>query len=141
MNVPADRVSGAFFLLFGLAAYSFVIPASVETVAGGNIAPDTVPNRVSLIIAGCGLWLLIKPTRQKVPPARLMLTTAGLILALAVALFTMSIVGFTYVAPVLALGLMTFMGERRPLWLALGAVGMPALIGLFVVYGLDRALP
>jgi len=53
----------------------------------------------------------------------------------------MSRFGFVIVSPVLALAIMLLFGERRPIWLALGCVGMPAIIWLLVVQILERPLP
>ena len=49
-------------------------------------------------------------------------------------------VGFALVAPVLALAIMLLIGERRPWWLAVGALAMPAMIWVFVVQILGRPL-
>ena len=141
MGLSADRVSGAFFLLFGLAAYFLVIPAYVEQAEGGNIAPDTLPNAVAIVIAACGFLLVVRPTPQRLPDWRYFAVTGAYVLVLAVAIYAMSWVGFIYVAPCLALAVMVMLGERRPLWLAFGAAGMPALIWVFVTIILDRALP
>ena len=141
MAISADRASGAFFLAFGLAMYLAVIPVQVETAEGGNIAPDTLPNIASLIIAVSGLWLMLKPTAHQIRDWRFFLTTGAYIAALALGIYAMSWFGFVYVAPVLALVIMLMIGERRPHWLALGVIGMPALIWAFVTLILDRSLP
>ena len=56
-------------------------------------------------------------------------------------LFAMSRFGFAIVSPFLALAIMLIFGERRPIWLALGGLGMPAVIWLLVVQILERPLP
>ena len=141
MVVSADRISGAFFLLFGLAMYFLINPNYIESVDEGNIAPDSLPNIVSIVIAVCGALLIFKPTAQQVRDPRSM-TKAGIyVTILAASIYAMSWVGFVYVAPVLALVIMLLIGERRPLWLVLGAAGMPALIWFLVIHALGRALP
>ncbi len=137
----SDRLTGAFFVLFGLAVYFLVIPAYVEHVDGGNLAPNTLPNAVSIVIAVCGALLMLKPTAHQPPNARYFAATAIYVAILAAAIYAMSWLGFVYVAPVLALILMLKIGERRPLWLAAGVVAMPAAIWFFVAQLLDRALP
>ena len=137
----ADRLSGAFFLLLGLTLYFAIIPAFVETAEDGNIAPATLPNLVSLIIALCGLLLVIKPTDHEIQNKRQLLVTAAYVVVLVIALYSISQFGFIYVAPVLALVLMLMIGERRWYWLGLGCLGMPAVIWLLVVQILDRSLP
>ena len=141
MGHSADRASGAFFLLFGLAVYFLVIPAYVEQAEGGNIAPDTLPNFVSGVIAACGLLLIVRPTRHQLPNARHFLVTAAYVFVLAAAIYAMSWFGFVWVAPFLALIIMLMIGERRPIWLVFGVLGMPALIWFFVTHLLDRVLP
>lgn len=141
MNISADRLSGAFFLLFGLVMYFAVNPTYIEAVDGGNIAPNTLPNIISVVIAVAGGFLMFKPTKQRVRNPMLMAKTAFYVVLLAVGLYAMSWFGFEYVAPVLALAIMWFIGERRPFWLAIGVVGMPAIIWFLVTQLLGRALP
>lgn len=141
MTVSADRLSGGFFCLFGLAMYFFVIPVYVENAEGGSLAPNTLPNIVSIIIAISGLLLAIKPTKQQMRDPRKMAITGIYVLLLVAGIYGMSIYGFEYVAPVLALAIMWIIGERRPLWLVSGVVIMPALIWFVVTQLLGRALP
>lgn len=137
----ADCATGGFFLLFGLLLYFVIIPTYVETVDGGWVLPSTIPNAVSIILTICGALLMLKPTKHRVQPRREFLF-AGLYFALlAVGLFVMSYVGFVYAAPVLALAIMVLIGERRPFWLFLGVVVLPAGIWLLVAKILERALP
>lgn len=121
--------------------YFIVNPKFIETIEGGSIAPATVPNIVCLVIAICGGFLAFKPTSFKISNVRSMATTGFYIALLSAGLYAMSWFGFEYVAPVLALAIMWAIGERRPLWLAFGAVGMPALIWFLVTQALGRALP
>ena len=141
MIFPADRISGAFFFLFGLAMYFLVNPNYIESVDGGNIAPDSLPNVVSVIICFCGGILVVKPTSQQVRDLRSMTRTAMYICLLAAGVYAMSWFGFEYVAPILALAIMVMIGERRLPWLFLGVVGMPVLIWFLVTHALGRALP
>ena len=141
MVIEADRVSGAFFLLFGLAMYFYVNPIYIESVDEGNIAPDSLPNIVAIVIAVCGALLLFKPTAQQVRNPRSMAKAGIYVAILAASIYAMSWVGFVYVAPVLAFVIMLLIGERRPLWILLGAVGMPALIWFLVIHALGRSLP
>ncbi len=139
--VSSDRATGAFFLLFGLAMYFLVIPLYVEQVEDGNLAPNTLPNAVSLVIAVCGGLLVLKPTGHRPPNWRRFAVTAIHVFVLGAAIYAMTWFGFVYVAPLLALILMLMIGERRPLWLVAGVIIMPAAIWFFVTQLLDRALP
>jgi len=136
-----DRATGAFFVLFGLAMYFLVIPTYVEQVDGGNLAPDTLPNAISIVIAICGVLLMFKPTGHRPPDWRHFALTGIYVAIIGAAVYAMTWFGFIYVAPVLALLLMLMIGERRPLWLAAGVVAVPGAIWFFVTQLLDRALP
>ena len=140
LTVFADRLSGAFFLLAGLALVFLVIPAFVDDVQDGNIAPATLPVLLSWVIAGGGAWLVVKPSGFRAPPHRQMVRAGLVVGILAGAVGLMSVIGFMLVSPVLALVLMLIGGERRPLWLVAGALVMPALIWFCVAFLLGRVL-
>jgi putative tricarboxylic transport membrane protein len=141
MNISADRITGAFFLLFGLALYFMIIPLQVETGESSFLAPDTIPNALSVIIAFCGTLLMIRPADQTPQMMAYFLRTAVYVAVISSSLYAMSVFGFLYVAPVLALVLMLMIGERRPIWIIAGAFGMPMLIWFLVVHVLERGLP
>lgn len=141
MGPSADRLSGAFFFLFGLAMYFLVIPAFVEVTDEGNIAPGTIPNWISIVISSCGAALFLKPTGHEIQNARSFLITGAYVAVLIAGIYAMSLFGFVYVGPLLALAIMLMIGERRPLWLGAGAIVMPAIIWVFVIHILGRVLP
>lgn len=141
MKVSADRMSGAFFFLFGLAMYFLVIPEHVEFSDEGSIAPNTMPNIISLVIAFCGALLILKPTPHPLPEARSFVLTGVYIGIMAAGVYAMSLFGFEFVGPVLALIIMLMIGERRPLLLGAGAVLMPLIIWFLVTQLLGRVLP
>ena len=136
-----DRATGAFFLVFGLLLYFVIIPVHVEFIEGGWILPETIPNAVAIVLGVCGALLMLKPTIQRVQSSTEFLNACLYFGLLAVGLFIMSHVGFVYAAPLIALVLMLLIGERRPLWLGLGVVAVPAVIWVMVVQVLDRPLP
>lgn len=141
MAGTTDRISGTFFLILGLALHFFIIPNYIETVDGGNLAPSTFPNILAILLAACGAILLFKPTSQPVPDLYGMAITSAYVALLVAGLYAMSKFGFEYIAPILALVVMVAIGERRPLWLGLGVIAMPALIWFLVTVVLGRALP
>lgn len=141
MTATADRLSGAFFLIFGLVMYFAVIPVQVEQIDGRNLAPVTMPNIVAIVIAVCGGLLMLKPTTHRAPDARFFAISFAFVAVLAGSIYAMSIVGFEFVAPPLALIIMLMIGERRPIWLLTGVVLMPAAIWFLVTQLLERALP
>lgn len=141
MGHSADRWTGAFLLLFGLAMYFMVIPVFVEVTDEGNIAPSTMPNWLSIIIALGGAALILKPTLHQTQSLQAFLIMGAYVAVLVIGIFAMSYFGFVYVGPVLALVIMLMIGERRPLWLFAGTVIMPAAIWFFVEHLLHRVLP
>ena len=141
MTGTVDRYSGAFFFVFGLALYFYVIPNYVEVVDGADFAPSFMPNVYALGMAAGGLILVSKPTDHQAPDTRLLLRTGLFVILLFAALYAISWVGYVVVAPILALTLMVLIGERRPLWLLVGVAIIPATIWVFVTQLLDRSLP
>lgn len=141
MSLSADRLAGAFFLVFGLMLVFSIIPEYVEDAQGGNLSPKTMPTVVAWILAVCGALLVLKPTTHQPPNARFFMKATAYVAVLAGSIYAMSLVGFVYVSPVLALVLMLMVGERRPLWLGIGVIVMPAAIWFLVTQLLERALP
>ena len=139
-DMAADRLSGLFFLLAGIAMGFLWIPAFVDDVAGGNIAPATLPRALSWLIAGCGAWLMLKPTGFRTVQAVQMGRAASFVVLLAGGVWLMLHFGFAIVSPALSLGLMLMCGERRPGWLFVGVVAVPAMIWICVRLLLDRVL-
>lgn len=141
MNNATDRLSGLFFVLFGLMLFFYLIPTQVETVDYGAIRPKTLPQILAVIMGVFGAVLMLRPADgsdlQRMP----WLKSGGIVLALAVGIWLISLFGFEVVAAPLALLLMLVMGERRPFWIGLGVIGMPALIWFVVTVLLQRPLP
>ncbi|MEY8841838.1 tripartite tricarboxylate transporter TctB family protein [Cribrihabitans sp. XS_ASV171] len=137
----ADRWSGLVCLLFGVALYAAIIPWQVETVGYGWLRPRTLPRVLAVVIALCGLWLMVAPSGDA-RPGEVPWLRAGLFAGLLIAgLWLIARFGFLWVAPLLALAIMVLSGERRPLWLILGAAGLPLAIWAVVVVLLERTLP
>ncbi len=139
--MQTDRWTGLFFIAFGVLLYAVIIPWQVETADYGWLRPRTLPRIVAAIIVICGVVLAVKPAADARPGAFHWGRAALFAGLLGLGLWAMSWFGFVIVAPPLALALMWLAFERRPLWLALGAVGMPALIWLVVAVFLERPLP
>ena len=139
--MSADRASGALFMIFGLAMVFYIVPTYVEPVEGGNLSPDTLPRAYSVALALFGAILVIRPGQHETQDVTYFVRAAIFTAILAASVYAMTWVGFLPVAPVLALILMLMVGERRPLWLLAGVVGVPATIWLLVTQLLDRTLP
>lgn len=136
----ADRLSGLVVLLAALAMIFVIIPAHVETAQDGVIQPATLPNALSWLMVVCGLWLVVRPGDMAAPPPHQLLRAAAHVLLLVAGVAAMANFGFVFVAPLLSLAIMLLIGERRPGWLVLGALVMPATIWVFVVQILGRPL-
>lgn len=136
-----DRILGLVVVAFALLLYLVIVPWQVETVEYGWLKPRTLPRIVAVVLGLCGVALMLRPSGDA-SPGLLHWSRAALFAAVLVAgLWGMRLVGFVYVAPVMALALMWLAHERRWLWLGLGAVAMPALIWVVVALLLGRPLP
>jgi putative tricarboxylic transport membrane protein len=136
-----NRFSGCFIICLGLLLYFFIIPYDTEVVDYGRVRPQTVPSAMAWILIVAGAILAIEPSGETNFDPR-GAARAGLFLAIVAAgVYSISYVGFIFVSPVLALVIMLLMGERRFLWLALGAFGTPSVIWIVVAVLLGRPLP
>lgn len=136
-----NRLLGLFFAVFGLLLLLVVIPYQTEIVDSGRMKPQTLPNAMAVVIALAGVFLALRP-RGAVDYDRRNAGRAALYLGLVTAgVYLISLFGFEIVAPLLALTLMLFIGERRPLWLLFGVAGVPFVIWLTVPVLLNRPLP
>jgi len=138
--MTADRMSGLVFFLAAVVMLLWVIPAQVETAEDGVIQPGTLPSALCWLIMVCGAWLVIRPGEASLPPGDQVFRAAVHMGVLVGGVMTMASFGFVRVAPILALATMLLIGERRPLWLAAGALALPAMIWVFVVQILGRPL-
>lgn len=137
----ANRLLGLFFTVFGLALLLVVIPWQTEVIDYGWMRPQTLPNAMAVVIAVSGLMLALRP-RGEVTFEWRRAARAGLYLGVVAAgVYGISLFGFEFVSPVLALGVMLLIGERRPLWLVLGVAAVPLAIWVAVPVLLDRPLP
>lgn len=136
-----DRLCGLAVAGLALALLLFVIPAQVEVVDYGWVRPETLPSLAAAALLLLGLLQAaigggaIRPERRAIVRALLYLGYT------AAAVWAMGRLGFVWVAPAMVLLLMLWIGERRPLWLGLGTVAVPAAVWGVVVGLLDRTLP
>lgn len=136
-----DRLSGLAVAALALALLLFVIPAQIEAVDYGWVRPETLPTVAAAALLLLGLLQAAAGggTTRPEPGA---VARAFLYLGYtAVAVWAMGRLGFPWVAPAMLLLLMLWIGERRPLWLGLGAVAVPAAVWGIVAGLLDRTLP
>ena len=141
MRLETDRIAGLIVATLGLVLIVVIFPIAIEDIDGGSIRPDTLPNALAGFLMICGIFLALKPGEPTARNPRELMMVLLYLAVMALGLFTMSRFGFVIVSPFLALAIMLLFGERRPFWLVLGCVGMPAGIWLLVVQILDRPLP
>lgn len=137
----ASRLSGLLFAVFGLALYFVIIPYDTELVDYGWVKPQTMPNVMAVTMVACGSVLFVFPAGAIGITHRQALRAALFLVILALGVFAIARLGFTIVAPFLALVLMLATGERRPLWLGVGGVAIPLMIWFTVTVLLGRLLP
>lgn len=141
MDRLLNRSSGLFFVAFGIVLYFVVIPYDTEPVDYGWVRPQSVPNAMAWIIAIAGLVQLIRPRGGISADIARMSRAALHLLIVACGVLAISQFGFRLVSPLLALTIMLTVGERRPVWLVLGVIGIPVLIWFVVAVLLGRPLP
>ena len=137
----ANRLLGLFFAVFGLLLLVVVIPQHTEVIDYGWMRPQTVPNAMAMVIAVSGLILALRPRGAVAFEWHRAGRAAQYLALVAAGVYLISRFGFELTAPLLALAIMLLIGERRPLWLAVGVVGIPFAIWLAVPVFLDRPLP
>lgn len=137
----ANRLLGLFFALFGLLLMFVVIPRHTEVIDYGWMRPQTLPNAMALVIAAAGVLLALRPRGAVAMEWGAAGRAAAYLVLVAAGVYLISLFGFKIVAPLIALAIMLLIGERRPLWLAVGAGGIPFAIWLVVPVLLGRPLP
>ena len=140
MKLETDRIAGLIVATLGLVLVFVIFPIGIEDIDDGSIRPDTLPNAIAGFLVVCGILLALKPGESSARDPQELMMVLLYIVVMALGLFAMSRFGFVIVSPLLALAIMLLFGERRPIWLALGCVGMPAVIWLLVVQILERPL-
>ena len=141
MTFNADRISGIVFFIVGALLISWVIPVFIDSSEDSWVSPEMIPNAVAVILSCGGLLLIFQPTHIQSETRSIFLRTGFYLLILTSGLLAMSLLGFLYSAPLIALTLMLAMGERRIFWLLIGALIMPLGIWYLVSQVLERALP
>ena len=141
MKLDTDRIAGLVLASLGLVLLLVVFPIQIEAGDDGSIDPDTVPNAIAAFLVVCGVLLAIKRGEQTKRDVRELMLVLLYLAIIAAGLFAISHFGFLIVSPFLALTIMLIFGERRPIWLALGCLGMPAIIWFLVIQVLERSLP
>jgi putative tricarboxylic transport membrane protein len=139
--MSVNRLSGLAVAVFGLALLLFVIPANTETVDYGWMRPRTIPDLCAVLLVLLGILHASMPRGSVRFERRESLRFALFAAVAAATVWLMGQFGFLPVAPPAALVVMLLIGERRPFWLAAGAIVLPAAIWYVVIHLLERTLP
>ncbi|UTV98453.1 tripartite tricarboxylate transporter TctB family protein [Marinomonas rhizomae] len=135
-----ERIVTGGILVFGLTFLFQVMPQQVETVSYGRIVPATLPTILLWIIVGASSIQLITLKDNVGFNGRVVLRTVVLLALMVATAWLMKLFAFEYVAPIFALLIMLFIGERRWYWLLLGGILIPLGVWLLVEQVLGRAL-
>ena len=140
-GLMTERVVGGLLAAAGFATAFWLIPSHTELTPTAALPARAVPTVAAIGIAICGLVQAFKPIPIPNPAQGVATKTALAISICALTWVGLAFVGFEVTASLLAIGLMLLMGERRPLWLAIGGIVLPILIWTVFEIVLRRPLP
>lgn len=135
-----ERIVTGAILVFSMTFLFLVMPQQVEAVSYGRIMPSTLPTILLWIISAAAAIQLVTLKDNVGLNSRAVIRAAMVLALMATTTWLMDLFSFEYVAPILALLLMLFIGERRWHWLLLGGIVIPLGIWLLVEQVLNRAL-
>ncbi len=147
--MTADRICTLAILLGAVAFLTAVLPNGAEHLDYGTLSPEVMPKALAYVIILLAAFQLVFPLvshgetgaqPQRPSPSEALRATAFFLLTLLGAGLIQT-VGFLIVSVAIATLGCLLMGERRPLWVGLGGVGLPVAIWFVVVFLLDRNLP
>lgn len=141
MPTIVSRLPGAVIAAAGLFLLVSVIPNHTEAVDYGWVRPQTVPMLCGIALVLLGALQAVLPGGRADLSVREVARVALFVALTAGALFVMDRFGYLAGAAILALLVMLVVGERRPGWIALGAVAAPVVIWSIAVPLLGRVLP
>lgn len=139
--MTAERIFTAVLVLLGLILLFLILPQQVESVDYGRVFPSTVPSVALWVIIVAGVVQFFTSTERIEIHVTNSLRAIAFIAMFIASVWLMEKFGFEYFAPVFALVIMLFMGERRWYWLLFAAIAMPLSIWFLVENVLNRVLP
>lgn len=142
--MATDRISALFVIVASLAGIYFLIPAGTERIDYGSLSPHLLPTVlcwVMIAIAAMQLVWVGQTEQPRLPELSEFLRAVFIFIVAAAGAALMQSFGFLMVSICIATIAALMTGERRPLWIAFGGVGLPTLVWFVSVYVLDRNLP
>jgi putative tricarboxylic transport membrane protein len=139
--MTAERIFTAVLVCLGFGFLFIILPSQVETVDFGRVVPSTVPSIALWIIVIAGIIQFFTSTERIELHMHNSLRVIAFIAMFIAVVWLMEKFGFEYFAPVFAVCIMLFMGERRWYWLSFASLAMPLSIWLLVENVLNRVLP
>ncbi|TCS38804.1 hypothetical protein [Reinekea marinisedimentorum] len=135
-----ERLQTVILILGMLFLYFVIMPGQIDHIENARIVPATVPTiSIWIIIIAAVFQLFSTKVSVKFNPT-LCLRAAIFAIFVITSITIMTRFGFEYGAPILALGVMLGIGERRLHWLFLGSTVIPISVWLLVENVLDRVL-
>lgn len=141
LSTIANRLPGVIVAAGGMLLVLYIVPNHTESVDYGWMRPQTLPLICGVVLVLLGALNALLPVELARVSTREAARAVAFAILTAAALIVMARLGYLAGAAALALVVMLAVGERRPVWLALGTVGAPAAIWTIAVPLLDRTLP
>ena len=136
-----ERLQTAVLILGMMFFYFIIMPEQVDHIEDARIVPTTVPSiAIWIIILAAVFQFFTSKTEVRLNSmlcVRAVICGGFVIACLAI----MKRFGFEFGAPILALGVMLGIGERRLHWIVLGSTVIPLGVWFLVEQVLNRVLP
>ncbi|MEM1199850.1 MAG: tripartite tricarboxylate transporter TctB family protein [Pseudomonadota bacterium] len=154
--ITPNTITGAVYLALGLFLVFVLIPVGI--VEPGNVefavlAPSYWPRVICLVLATLGIGMLVRFWMSKHSDASggeaqmsvykgLLLWRVGVVIGGTFVLYyVLEPLGFVLAGALALALLLLFAGERRPLYVTLIAIGVPALLYLFFTKAASIPIP
>lgn len=135
-----ERLQTVLLILGMLFLYFVIMPEQVDQIKSSSIVPTTIPSiAIWIIIVAAGIQFFLSKESIEFNPI-LCLRAAVCISFIIACVVIMKRFGFEFGSPLLALGIMLGIGERRLHWLFLGSAVIPIGAWLIVEQVLGRIL-
>jgi hypothetical protein len=142
--MSSQRLVGTSLFAIGLLLYFVVIPMVSTGSSGSSFRADTFPLGLAIVLAGSGIGIALSRQSDATTGFESWATLGRMAVffgIIAASVAAMPYLGYAVIAPILAAALMLTLGERRTLWLAIGAGVIPFTIVFVVENLLERSLP
>lgn len=140
MSRLLGRASAFLFLVLSVVLAVLVVPNHTEAGFGGSISPATMPAAAAVLIGIGAFFALFEPSAEDQPDYPILSRAFMFIALIGAGIGLIAVIGFRWAAPILSLAIMMVSHERRLIWLAAGAGGVPLAIWVCFEVLLGRPL-